>query len=420
MSILFKSVKVIDTHSSFHNKVVDVLVKNGKIESIKSSIKADKSYKVVEGKNLHLSPGLFDMQVNFRDPGFDWKEDLNTGIKASAKGGFTGVLYMPSNMPSTDNKVQVEYLLNNTKNSLVNIVPAGNITKENKGEELTEMFEMNQAGAKAFTDDRRSVQKTDIMKLALLYTKNFEGLIMNQPNDATISNNGKMNEGISSTSLGLKGIPALAEEVMLSRDIELAEYTGGKLHANRISTAKSVEMIRAAKKRGLNISCDVAIHNLILKDEDCATFDSNYKVFPPLRTESDIKALKKGLKDGTIDAICSDHNPEDSEHKVLTFDHANFGIIGTQTAFPLACELEKEIGLETIVNALSNNPRKLLGIDCSGIEEGQKANLCCFSTDDEWVFDEEAIASKSKNSPFIGKAFRTKVLGTVNGKQSSF
>ena len=229
-----------------------------------------------------------------------------------------------------------------------------------------------------------------------------------------------MNEGITSTTLGLKGIPALAEEVMLSRDIELTEYTGGKLHANRISTAKSVEMVRAAKKRGVNISCDVAIHNLILKDENCATFDSNYKVFPPLRTESDIKALKKGLKDGTIDAICSDHNPEDVEHKVLTFDHANFGIIGTQTAFPLACELEKEIGLETIVNALSKNPRKLLGIESSSIEEGQTANLCCFSMGNEWVFDEEAIESKSKNSPFIGKTFSTKVIGTVNGKQSSF
>lgn len=420
MSILFKSVKVIDSQSSFNNKVVDVLVKNGKVESIKSSIKADKSYKVIEGKKLHLSPGLFDMQVNFRDPGFDWKEDLKTGIKASSKGGFTGVLYMPSNLPSTDNKVQVEYLLNNTKNDLVDIVPAGNITKENKGLELTEMFEMNQSGAKAFTDDRRSVQKTDIMKLALLYTKNFDGLVMNQPNDATISNNGKMNEGITSTTLGLKGLPALAEEVMLSRDIELAEYTGGKLHANRISTAKSVEMIRAAKKRGVNISCDVAIHNLMLKDEECSSFDSNYKVFPPLRTESDIKALKKGLKDGTIDAICSDHCPEDVEHKVLTFDHANFGIIGAQTAFPLACELEKEIGLDTIVNAFSRNPRNLLGIESSTIEEGQKANLCCFSLDDEWVFNEEAIESKSKNSPFIGHHFKTKVLGTVNGKMSTF
>jgi len=420
MSILFKSVKVIDSQSSFNNKVVDVLVKNGKIESIKSSIKSENGCKVVEGKNLHLSSGLFDMQVNFRDPGFDWKEDLNSGVKASSKGGFTAVLYMPSNLPSTDTKVQVEYILNNTKNALVDIVPAGNITKENKGHELTEMFEMNQAGAKAFTDDRRSVQKTDIMKLALLYTKNFGGLVMNQPNDSTISAGGKMNEGVCSTTLGLKGIPALAEEVMLSRDIELAEYTGGRLHANRISTAKSVEMVRAAKKRGVDISCDVAIHNLILKDDECKTFDSNFKVFPPLRTGSDIKALKKGLKDGTIDAICSDHCPEDVEHKVLTFDHANFGIIGTQTAFPLACELEKELGLETIINAFSTNPRTLLGIENTTIEEGQKANLCCFSMGNEWVFDENEVASKSKNSPFIGKRFTTKVLGTVNGKQSSF
>jgi len=256
--------------------------------------------------------------------------------------------------------------------------------------------------------------------LALLYTKNFDGLIMNHPNDSTISANGKMNEGVTSTTLGLKGIASTAEEVMLSRDIELAEYTGGKLHANRISTAKSVEMVRAAKKRGVNISCDVAIHNLILNDEECSTFDSNYKVFPPLRTEKDIKALIKGLKDGTIDAICSDHSPEDPEHKVLTFDHANFGIIGAQTAFPLACELENELGLDTIIEALSSKPRTLLGIENTSINEGQKANLCCFSMDNAWVFDEKSIASKSKNSPFIGREFKTKVIGTVNGKQSSF
>ena len=420
MSILFQSVKVIDSQSKYNNKTVDVLVNKGVIESIGKNIEPPKKCKIIHGKELHLSPGLMDLHVNYRDPGYDWKEDLNTGIQASAKGGFTSVLYMPSNNPSTNSKVQVDYIRNATKGSVVEVLPAGNVTVDHQGQQLTELYEMSQSGAKAFTDDRNSIQKADVMKLALLYTKNFDGLVMNQPNDKTISSEGKMNEGIASTKLGLKGIPALAEEVMLARDIELLEYTQGKFHASRISTKKSVELIRAAKKKGLNVSADVAIHNLILQDQDCATFDSNYKVFPPLRTSEDIKALIEGLKDGTIDAICSDHCPEDVEHKVLTFDQANFGIIGAQTVLPLALELQKELGLHIIIDALSHNPRKLLGIERLTIEEGAEANLCCFSTSDEWTFNEESIVSKSKNTPFLNRTFKTKVWGTVKGSLSTF
>ena len=420
MSILFQSVKVIDTQSKYNNKIVDVLVNKGVIESIGKNIEPLKRCKIIHGKGLHLSPGLMDLHVNYREPGFDWKEDLNTGMQASAKGGFTSVLYMPSNNPSTNNKVQVDYIRNATKGSVVEVLPAGNVTVNHQGQQLTELYEMSQYGAKAFTDDRNSIQKADIMKLALLYTKNFDGLVMNHPNDKTISSDGKMNEGIASTKLGLKGIPALAEEVMLARDIELLEYTQGKFHASRISTKKSVELIRAAKKKGLNVSADVAIHNLILQDQDCATFDSNYKVFPPLRTSEDIRVLKEGLKDGTIDAICSDHCPEDVEHKVLTFDYANFGIIGAQTVLPLALELQKELGLHTIIDALSHNPRKILGIACPTITEGTEANLCCFSTSDEWTFTKESIVSKSKNTPFLNRTFKTKVWGTVKGSLSTF
>jgi dihydroorotase len=420
MSILFQSVKVIDSQSKYNNKTVDVLVSKGVIVSIGQSITAPKSCQIIKGEGLHLSPGLMDLHVSYRDPGYDWKEDLNTGVEASSKGGFTSVLYMPSNLPSTNSKVHVDYIRNATLDKMVDVIPAGNITVDHKGHDLTELFEMSQSGAKAFTDDRNSIQKANVMKLALLYTKNFGGMVMNQPNDKTISGEGKMNEGIVSTKLGLKGIPALAEEVMLARDIELTEYTDGKFHASRISTKRSVEMIRAAKKKGLNVSADVAIHNLVLQDENCATFDSNYKVFPPLRTREDIDALKEGLKDGTIDAICSDHCPEDVEHKIHTFDNANFGIIGAQTVLPLAVELENELGLNTIIDALSHNPRKLLGIDSPSIEEGSPANLCCFSTKDEWIFDKKSNVSKSKNSPFLNKTFTTKIWGTVKGQQSSF
>ena len=219
MSILFQSVKVIDTQSAFNNKTVDVLISKGKIHSIGQSITPPKGAKIVKGKDLHLCPGLVDMQVNYRIPGYDWKEDLKSGIKASSKGGFTTVLYMPSNLPSTNNKVQVDYINNATKDGLVDVLPAGNVTVDNAGKDLTELFEMNQAGVKIFTDDRNSIQQADVMKLALLYTKNFKGTIMNQPNDKSISSEGKMNEGIASTQLGIKGIPTLAEEVMLARDI---------------------------------------------------------------------------------------------------------------------------------------------------------------------------------------------------------
>ena len=420
MSILFQSVKVIDSQSKYNNKTVDVLVNKGVIESIGKNIEPPKRCKIIHGKGLHLSPGLMDLHVNYRDPGYDWKEDLNTGIQASAKGGFTSVLCMPSNNPSTNSKVQVDYIRNATKGSVVEVLPAGNVTVDHQGQQLTELYEMSQSGAKAFTDDRNSIQNADVMKLALLYAKNFDGLVMNQPNNETISYEGKMNEGIASTKLGIKGIPALAEEVMLTRDIELVEYTQGKFHASRISTKKSVELIRSAKKKGLNVSADVGIHNLILQDQNCANFDSNYKVFPPLRTSEDIQALIEGLKDGTIDAICSDHCPEDVEHKVLTFDQANFGIIGAQTVLPLALELQKELGIHTIIDALSHNPRKILGIACPTIAEGTEANLCCFSTSDEWTFNEESIVSKSKNTPFLNRSFKTKVWGTVKGQLSTF
>lgn len=420
MTLLFQSVTIIDAQSKHHEQVVDVLVKNGIIDSIKPTIKATKYDKVITGHHLHLSPGLFDMQVNFRDPGFDWKEDLSTGIDCAAKGGITGVLYMPSNHPITDNKVHVEYIVNASKNALVDIVPAGAISKQHEGKDLTEMFDMSQSGAKAFTDDRRSVQNANLMKLALQYSQLFDSTIMNQPNDCAISNKGLMNEGVISTTLGLKAIPALAEEIMLARDIELLEYTGGKLHVNRISTRKSVESIRMAKQKGLNISCDVAIHNLILDDSYCQEFDTNYKVFPPLRTPDDISALIEGLKDGTIDAICSDHCPEDVEHKVRVFEHAEFGIIGSQTLLALACQLEKQLGITTIINALSHNPRRILGLAPVKIEEGQAANLCCFDQQSPWQYTLESNASKSTNSPFIGQTFETKVVGVVNRTRSHF
>ncbi len=420
MKLIIRSAKIIDPKSKYNQKKMDVLVDNGNITSIQKDIKAPSGTKEIKGENLHLSPGLFDLHVNFRDPGFEMKEDLNSGMQAATKGGFTGVLLMPTNTPSTDNKVQVEYLINSTKGKMVEVIPAGSITENNKGKEMTQMFEMHQSGAKTFTDDKNSVQHAGMMKLALQYSKTFGGLVMNQPNDKSISGDGKMHEGDVSIQMGIKGIPSMAEEIMLSRDIELAEYTGGKVHASCISTEKSVELVRNAKKKGIQITADVAIHNLILDDNKCAEFDSLYKVFPPLRQKSDIKALIKGLKDGSIDAICSDHTPDDVEHKNREFDNASFGIIGLQTAFSLACQLEKELTLETIISKLAIEPRKILGLDVPNIAEDQKANFFCYQLGKNWSLKVEDIVSKSKNTPFTEQELSHQIMGVVYGNENSF
>ena len=414
MIVLIRAANVVDPNSKHHNKIVDILIEKGIIQEIGKNLKAPKGADVVEEKRLHVSPGLFDLHANFRDPGFEWKEDMQTGMLAAAKGGFTGVLSMPSTFPATDTKSQVEYIQKMSNGNVVNVHPAGSITKNLKGQELTEMFDMSRSGALAFTDDKNSIQHAGIMKLALLYTKNFGGIIMNQANDKSISADGHMNEGVTSTILGLKGIPSLAEELMISRDIKLAEFTEGRLHFSCVSTAKSVELIRAAKKQGLNITADVAIHNLVLDETSCEGFDTRYKVNPSLRTQKDIKALLKGLKDGTIDAICTDHTPQDIEHKKVEFDNAEFGMIGLQTAFSLACLLEQEIGLEGIVEKMAINPRKLLGLETPEINIEKVANLFLFNPTTEWTLEETDIVSKSKNTPFIGKTLKGKILGVVN------
>lgn len=414
MIVLIRAAKVIDPNSKHNNKVVDILINNGIIQEIRKNINAPKGTNIIEEKGIHVSPGLFDLHANFRDPGFEWKEDIKTGTLAAAKGGFTGVLSMPSTLPTTDTKSQVEYIQKISSDNVVNVYPAGSITKDLKGYELSEMYDMSRSGALAFTDDKNSIQHAGVMKLALLYAKNFGGIIMNQPNDKSISKDGQMNEGVISTVLGLKGIPSLAEELMIARDIKLVEYTKGRLHFSCISTAKSVELIRVAKKQGLNITADVAIHNLVLDETACEGFDTSYKLNPALRTQKDITALIKGLKDNTIDAISSDHTPEDIENKKVEFDNAEFGMISLQTAFSLACKLENEIGLEGIIEKMAVNPRKLLGINVPDINIDKAANLCLFNPKNEWTLEEKNIVSKSKNTPFIGKTLKGKIIGVIN------
>ena len=414
MNILIKSARVIDPRGKYHNKIRDILIENGVIKKIAAKIKETKAI-TYTANNLHISIGWMDLHANFRDPGFEYKEDIISGCKAAAKGGFTGVLLMPENNPITDNNAQVEYIQNKGKDNIVSVHAAGSITKAMQGNQMVEMYDMKKAGALAFTDDKKALQNNEVIKHALLYAKDFDGLIMNFANDNSIANGGQIHEGEISTALGLKGIPAMAEEIMIDRDISLCKYTESKLHLSYISTKNSVSKIKKAKKEGSKISADVALHNLILTDEEITHFDTRYKVMPPLRSKKDCTALIKGLKDGTIDVICTDHSPEDEENKKTEFDNAAFGIIGLETAFGLIGKhLSKHLSLAEIIKKIAINPRRLLQLKSGNIEEGNTANLTLFNPDLEWEFQKTDIESKSVNTPFIGKKLKGKALAICN------
>ncbi len=414
MNILIKSANVIDPKGKHHNKIRDILIENGVIKKIAAKIKEGKTI-TYTAKNLHISIGWMDLHANFRDPGFEYKEDIISGCKAAAKGGFTGVLLMPENNPITDNNAQVEYIQNKGRNNIVSVHTAGSITKAMQGKQMVEMYDMKEAGALAFTDDKKALQNNEVIKHALLYAKDFDGLIMNFANDNSIANRGQIHEGEVSTILGLKGIPAIAEEIMIDRDISLCKYTESKLHLSYISTKNSVSKIKKAKKEGSKISADVALHNLILTDKEITDFDTRYKVMPPLRSKKDCTALIKGLKDGTIDVICTDHSPEDEESKKTEFNNAAFGIIGLETAFGLIGKyLNEHLSLGEIIEKIAINPRRLLQLESGNIKEGNTANLTLFNPDLEWKFQKIDIESKSINTPFLGEKLKGKALAICN------
>lgn len=410
MNLLIKSATITDPNSPFDQQTVDVLIKNGTITEIAKDIKSDE--KVFDAAGKQLSPGFFDLNCNIGELGLETKEDLQTGTAAATAGGFTGIALMPNTQPPVHSKAEVEYLRNRAKGNLVDVYPLGTLSHKREGKDLAEMYDMFLSGAKAFTDGSRPVQDAGLMERALLYTKGFEATVFSYPEDTAIAGKAKVNEGEMSTLLGMKGIPSLAEELMIARDLYLAEYTDSKIHFSTISTARSVELIKEAKKKGLKVTCDVAAHHLVLTDEALAGFDSQYKVKPPLRTAKDVKALIAGLKDGTIDAIVSQHTPHEIEFKDVEFEVAEYGIIGFQTAFSLA--LKAGLQIELIIKKLAINPRIILDIEVPAIAVGQKANLVVFDKDAEWTYTVESNKSKSQNSPYIGQNLKGQVLLTCN------
>jgi dihydroorotase len=424
MKTLLKSVKIIDKKSGFNGQVKDILIEEGKISKIADIIE-DKADKIIEGNNLHVSIGWIDMRVSPKDPGYESKEDLGSLCKAAAAGGFTKIVTLPNTRPTVQTKESIAYYKGFSKSQVVDILPAAAVTKNCEGKDFTEMLDLYHAGAIAFTDGERPLWNADILLKTLQYLYPIKGLLMNRPEETTLTLFGQMHEGIESTLLGMKGMPSTAEELIVMRDLKLLEYafsqiqekeTEAVLHFSTISTQRAVELIREAKAKGLPVSCDIAAHQLAFTDVDLKEFDTNFKVNPPFRTKADIEALKGGLADGTIDTIVSDHNPHDEESKNLEFDMADFGIIGLETAFAVA-NTYSNLPIEDLIEKMTSKPAKLLRLPEETIQEGVSANLTIFNPVLEWTFSEKNILSKSKNTPFIGHTLRGRVLGVISKNQ---
>jgi dihydroorotase len=415
-NLLIQSVTVLHPESPFNGQTVDVLISNGKIAEIGKKIDgSNKNATIFDAKGQFLSPGFLDINANFGEPGLETKEDMETGCATAAAGGFTAVALMPNTQPPIHSKAEVSYLLNKSQNHLVDILPIGCISHHREGKEMAEMFDMQNSGAIAFSDGNKPVSNAGLMSRALLYTKSFNGLIFSYAEDQDIAAKGKMNEGVMSNFLGMKGNPSLAEELMVSRDLYLAEYNEARIHFSTISSHRSVDLIRKAKKAGVKVTCDVAAHHLVLSEDNLEGFDSQYKVKPPLRTKTDQKALIAGLKDGTIDAIVSQHTPHEIEFKDVEFEIASFGIIGLQTVLPLA--LKSGLSPEMIVEKLAISPRKLLGIAIPGFDLGISANFILINPTEKWTLNEKSNKSKSYNSPFMGQELTGKVNLVYNNEQ---
>jgi dihydroorotase len=413
MKTIIRNATIIDPKSPFHTKTVDILIADGCITKIGTALPNPDNFEEINRDNLHVSQGWFDSSVSLGEPGFEDRETIDNGLRVAAKSGFTGIALQPNSFPVIDNQSQVHFVKSKAIGAATELFPIGALTKGSQGKDMAELFDMKNAGAIAFGDYNRSLDNANLLKIALQYTQDFDGLVIAFSQDEKIKGNGVANEGIVSTRLGLKGIPNLAEELQVARNLFLLEYTGGKLHIPTISTAKSVALIQEAKAKGLNVSCSVAVHHLVLTDEKLEEFDTRFKVSPPLRTETDRLALLEGVKNGTIDMITSDHNPIDIEHKKMDFDTAKSGTISLESAFGA---LMTVLPVETVIEKLTA-ARTTFGIETPSITEGAKANLSLFNPEGKSTFTAEAIRSKSKNTAFIGTEIKGKVYGIVNQNQ---
>ncbi len=415
---LIKNATIIDPNSKHNGKKVDILINKGTIKEIGKNLSAGKSAKLIEGKKLQVSPGWLDIGAQVGEPGFEQREDLASVSAVAAAGGFTALACFPNTAPPIHSKSEVSFLKNNTQ--LVDFYPIGAVSRDCAGGDLAEIYDMAKAGAVAFSDGAKSIASAGLMKRGLHYVKGIDGLLINHPHDVSLGKGGQLHEGEISTKLGMKGIPALSETLMLKRDLDLLEYTDSKLHVHNISTAESVKLVKTAKAKGLKVTASVSIMQLIYTHEALESFDPNFKVNPPLREKKDVKALWKGVQDGTIDIVNSNHTPLETEAKKLEFVYADFGVTGLQTVFPLLnTHFGDTLTAEKLVNLLAIQPRKILNLPIPSIAEGATANLTIFDNTTEWTFTRKEVQSKSFNSPHIGTNFKGQVLGIINGNYAN-
>lgn len=417
MNLLIKGGRVIDPSRQI-DATMDILVVDGKINELGKGLQAKKDCEIINAEGLLVAPGLIDMHVHLRDPGLEYKEDIATGTKAAAKGGFTSIVCMPNTKPVNDNKAVTAYIINKAKNEgLVNVFPVGSITQGSKGDNLAEMGELKEYGCVAVSDDGRPVVNSELMRRALEYAKGMDIMLISHSEDLSLVGEGVMNEGFTSTELGLKGISRVAEDAAVARDVYLAEFTDSPIHIAHVSTRGAVRIIRDAKGRGVKVTCETAPHYFSLTDDAVRGYDSNAKMNPPLREAADVEAIKAGLKDGTIDAIATDHAPHHLDEKDVEFNLASNGIIGLETSLPLSLALvrDKVVDIKVLIEKMSFNPAKILGINRGTLQVGAVADITIFDFDADWVVREEDISSKSKNTPFIGSKMKGQAAYTIVG-----
>jgi dihydroorotase len=415
MTILIRKALVIDPDSPYHNSHQDILIQNGIITEVSGKIDTPAD-RTIDIAGLHLSPGWVDIFTHCGDPGYEFKETLETGARAAASGGFTHIFVIPNTQPAIQNKSTVEYVSEKQVASPVRLHPIGAVTRQIEGKELAEMYDMRNSGAVAFSDGLKPVQSAGLLIKAMQYVKAFNGVIIQIPDDASIAPNGLMHEGITSTRMGLPGKPALAEELMVARDIKLTRYAGSRLHITGISARKSLEYIRRAKDAGIDITCSVTPHHLYFTEEDLGGYDTNLKVSPPIRTTDDRDALRKALLDGTVDCITSHHQPHEWDSKICEFEYAKYGISGLETVYGVLGSLD--IRADRIEMLLSRNPRKIFNLPAATVTKGSEADLTLFLPAQTYPFDSAQMVSKSRNTPFGGKTLTGRVAGVIHGNRS--